>query len=654
MHLKPTPELGIRSDTQHHLRRMNLTINPGLAALSLLVAVMSVYTALDLTARLRAAKSTAAIWWLLGGSVHLGGGLWATHQISLIAMEGRAPLLLDGRLLLLSLLLAIGTCAFALYRVGRAPLSTRGLLPGALSVGIGISAMHLCAAAALLPTVAMVQVPWAIASAVLITSVAALAGLRAGLSAPDDAADLAFGRRLIGALAIGAAIFVQQQLSLSAMHRASSSLPSVANSGLWVMDLSELALAVAVVILVLLCISLLASRTSERQAQSRQRLLRQLEASNQELAAEVQARKRMQRHLLDSEARFRAAFEDAAIGMALLSPSGRWRKLNGELLAMLGGQAGLWHEQSIQEAIPADEWPMLEAEMRRLLACEPNGDGLELQLRQLNGEWRWVRLHLALLRDDQGQPAHFVAQIQDISERHLLEAELKRSNQELEHFAYAASHDLQAPLRGISGFAKLLQRRYAEQLDEEGREYLQLMLDSTRSMNDLIQALLELGRVGRGGIDCQPLDLRLPIDDACARLQALIVERSAVVHLPDALPTVLGDSKLLAQLFQNLISNAIKFQPGEQPRVDLTVAGVGDFVRVDVRDYGIGIEARHFERIFRIFQRLHTQDEFLGSGIGLSICEKIARLHGGSIQVSSVPGNGSCFSVLIQRASAEP
>ena len=620
-------------------------INPGLAALSLLVAVMSVYTALDLTARLRAASTRAANWWLLGGALHLGGGLWAMHQIGLIALEQRAPLLMDGRLLGLSLLLAVLTCGFALYRVGRTTLSTRGLLPAALAVGVGISAMHLCAAAALLPFHLGAVEPLGIMAAVLIASLAALAGLRTGLSSPDVASDLAFGRRVIGAVAIGGAMFVQHQLSFSALQWAPRSPADLDIA--WVLDLSDLALAVAVVILVLLCISLLASRTSERQAQSRQRLLMQLEASNQELAAEVQARKRMQRHLLDSEARFRAAFEDAAIGMALLRPDGQWLKMNSVLLKMLGGSAREWQTQGIQRTVPPEQWPALESEMQRLRAHEANGDGLELQLQKAGGERHWVRMHLALVHDELGSPSYFVAQIHDISERHHLEAELKRSNQELEHFAYAASHDLQAPLRGISGFAKLLQRRYSDQLDKDGQEYLQLMLDSTRSMTDLIQGLLELGRVGRGGIDTQELALQAPLDDARQRLSTLIAERSADLRFPTELPSINGDAKLLAQLFQNLISNAIKFQPGSAPRVDLEVHHSDGFVRLDFRDHGIGIDPRHFDRIFRIFQRLHTQDEFQGSGIGLSICEKIVRLHGGRIDVQSSPGRGSCFSVVL-------
>ena len=620
-------------------------INPGLAALSLLVAVMSVYTALDLTARLRAASTRVANWWLLGGALHLGGGLWAMHQIGLIALEQRGPIVLDGRLLGASLLLAVGTSGFALYRVGRATLNTRGLWPAALAVGVGISAMHLCAAAALLPFHLAAASPWGIGAAITIASLAALAGLRTGLSSPDVASDLAFGRRVIGALAIGGAMFAQHQLSFSALQwtpRASAHLNAP-----WAMDFSDLALAVALVVLVLLCISLLASRTSERQAQSRQRLLRQLEASNQELAAEVQARKRMQRHLLDSEARFRAAFEDAAIGMALLSPDGKWLKMNSVLLRMLGGSLSEWQNQTIAQAVPAEQRAGLETEMQRLGAHEANRDGLELQLLTATGNRHWVRVHLALVHDDSGAPSYFVAQIQDISERHQLESELKRSNQELEHFAYAASHDLQAPLRGISGFAKLLQRRYAAQLDEEGREYLQLMLDSARSMSDLIQGLLELGRLGRGGIDAQELSLQLPLDDARQRVRSLITERAADLRFPNELPTVYGDAKLLAQLFQNLISNAIKFQPGAAPRVDLEVHHSDGFVRLDFRDHGIGIDPRHFERIFRIFQRLHTQDEFQGSGIGLSICEKIVRLHGGHIEVQSAPEKGSCFSVML-------
>lgn len=228
--------------------------------------------------------------------------------------------------------------------------------------------------------------------------------------------------------------------------------------------------------------------------------------------------------------------------------------------------------------------------------------------------------------------------------REALTAKLAQSNKELEHFAYVASHDLRAPLRTVTGFSSLLRRRYSDVLGEEGNELLDLILEGTVSMEALIDGLLDLSRVNS---DVQQIwfDLDAAASEALKRLASTVEERGAQVSKDD-LPQLHGDPRLLTQLLQNLVANGIKFQPGDAPRVQISAQRSNDGgLALAVRDEGIGIAPEHINAIFDIFRRLHTAEEFEGTGIGLSVVRKIADLHEGSISVESTPGAGSTFTL---------
>ena len=231
---------------------------------------------------------------------------------------------------------------------------------------------------------------------------------------------------------------------------------------------------------------------------------------------------------------------------------------------------------------------------------------------------------------------------EEAAARESLTAKLAQSNKELEQFAYVASHDLRAPLRTVSGFSSLLQKRFSERLGKEGEELLELILGGTASMGALIDGLLDLSRVNRQ-LSEDWFELDAAAEDALQRLSSTVAERHAVVE-KGPLPCVFGDVRLLTQLLQNLVSNGIKFQPGEAPQVQIN-AGVSECggLALTIRDHGIGMRAEDLERIFDIFCRLHTVDEYDGTGIGLAIVRKVAELHGGRIEVESVPGEGSAF-----------
>jgi chemotaxis family two-component system sensor kinase Cph1 len=269
--------------------------------------------------------------------------------------------------------------------------------------------------------------------------------------------------------------------------------------------------------------------------------------------------------------------------------------------------------------------------------------------RKKNGELYHAQQTITPVIDPAGCITHFGSIMRDISDSVRVKKELEQANQnlahsnrDLEHFAYIASHDLRAPLRTISSFAQLIQRRCLDKLDAESKELFGFIDVGIQQMNELIDGLLELSRVDTKGKAFESVNLTALCQRAIMSLHATISEaRAEVTH--DNLPTVMGDRRQLVQLLQNLIGNAVKFRNAVPPVVHVSAEQWEDKWRLSVRDNGIGIEAKNAERIFGIFKRLHAQSEYPGSGIGLSICKRIVERHNGRICVESQPGQGTVF-----------
>ncbi|NUB93898.1 PAS domain S-box protein [Haloterrigena sp. SYSU A121-1] len=239
-------------------------------------------------------------------------------------------------------------------------------------------------------------------------------------------------------------------------------------------------------------------------------------------------------------------------------------------------------------------------------------------------------------------------------ERQLSETvdELEASNERLEQFAYAASHDLQEPLRMVSSYLGLIESRYADELDEDGREFIEFAVDGADRMREMIDGLLEYSRIDTQGEPFEPVDLEAVFEDVLTDLQMMLEESDAAITA-ESLPTVRGDPTQLRQLLQNLLSNAIEYSGDEPPRVHLEAERRGRRWRVSVEDEGIGIDPEDADRIFQVFQRLHSREEYDGTGIGLALCRRIVERHGGEIWVDAEPGEGATFSFTLPRAETD-
>lgn len=226
-----------------------------------------------------------------------------------------------------------------------------------------------------------------------------------------------------------------------------------------------------------------------------------------------------------------------------------------------------------------------------------------------------------------------------------LNAELQRSNGELEWFAYVASHDLSEPLRAVSSFARRLADKYEGQLDADADDYLAFILDGTERMRELIQALMTYSRVGRGELHAEWVDTQALVEATLVSLGVGIDDPR--VEVAPGLPGVRADRALLGQVFQNLIANALKFTGGSEARVRVAAQRHGPEWLYSVADQGIGIEARYAERVFEVFERLHARDVYEGAGIGLAVCRRVIERHGGLIwvQPDTPVGTTICFTL---------
>lgn len=372
--------------------------------------------------------------------------------------------------------------------------------------------------------------------------------------------------------------------------------------------------------------------------------------------------------LAESEQRFRATFEQAAVGMAQIGLDGKWLRVNDRLCEMLGyRREELLTLSSLDLTHPEDRETAF-SRMQSLLIGDVTSYTLEKRYVCLDGSVLWVSHTVALVRKD-GEAQYFIAVTEDIGKRKAAEEEIRRlhdelerrveertaelaaANQELEAFSYSVSHDLQAPLRSIGGFAQIIFEDYGTALPAEARGYLGRVRQSAKHMGQLIDDLLAFSRLGRRPLKTHMADLRMLAEQCVMELKGIDPERAVNVSV-GALPSCQCDPILFKQVLTNLLSNAFKFtRQAENPQIEVGSLSSENEKVIYVRDNGLGIDMRYADKIFDVFERLHRAEEYEGTGVGLSIVKRIVERHGGRVWVESQLGQGATFYFTLTNAS---
>ena len=373
-------------------------------------------------------------------------------------------------------------------------------------------------------------------------------------------------------------------------------------------------------------------------------------------ARDITERKQMEKTLQEREELFRLAFDRAPIGITLVSTDGKFIRVNDALCEMLGYSELELIQLTFQEITYPDDLAAYLALVQELLEGKKNYYSMEKRHISKEGNIVWIILSVSLAKDPSGEPLYFIAQIQNITPRKQNEAQqqklitqLKISNQELEDFAYVASHDLQEPLRKIQTFGDRFKVKYGKVLDEKGLDYLQRMQSAANRMQTLIRDLLNFSRVTTKAQPYLPVSLFQIVAEVIDDLENRIEQTKAEVEVGELL-TIQADSLQMRQLFQNLIGNALKFQvPENRPivKVEAILQSETNQVKIMVSDNGIGFEEKYLDRIFTPFQRLHGKQKYQGTGMGLAICRKIVERHNGNITARSTPNQGTTFVVTL-------
>ncbi len=648
-----------------------------LAALSVIIAILASYAALDFARLVTSAQGRARFRWLIGGASAMGFGIWSMHYIGMLAFRLPIPVQYDWPTVLLSLLAAILASAIALFLV-------QGLvvLRSALArIQRGISELEV-AKRELHRKATFVELLQVVAVAANETT-SVEAALKFTLDRVCEHTEwlvghvYSFSQGKKTELISSKIWHLENAVQFEAFRQATESTPLAIGVGLpgriaesgkpaWIPDINQdtnfprkkLAadlgvkgafgfpiLAQGEVVAVLEFFS----RNIEEPDSE---LLTVMSNIGAQLGQVVERSRAQQELARKTEARYQLLVEQLPAVPYVAEPGaeGEWLYVSPRIESMLGFSPAEWIADRhlwFRQVHPEDRGGALAEEK----ALEERGEAFHCEYRMLarDGSIVWIYDAAALVPDaTSGRPLQHGV-LFDISERKRAKQELAskaeelaRSNAELELIAYVASHDLQEPLRMVASYTQLLARRYKGKLDAEADEFIGFAVDGATRMQQLIQDLVSYSRLTTRGKALNLTQAEVACNSAIENLQESVKESNAQVSV-GTLPEVFADARQLTQLFQNLIGNAIKYRNERRPEICVAATPNGKEWIFSVQDNGIGIQPQYFERIFQIFQRLHTRKEYSGTGIGLAVCRKIVERHGGRIWVESQHGKGSTF-----------
>ena len=375
------------------------------------------------------------------------------------------------------------------------------------------------------------------------------------------------------------------------------------------------------------------------------------------------------RELRQSEERFRSAMEHSAIGMSLIAPDGTWLDVNQAKCEMTGYTRGEMIGQNFYKIIYPDDLFANLQHYQRLLDGEIDSYRLEGRHLHKSGRVIWVDASVSIVRDENRKPIYCIAQIQDITHRkrdeellRTLNAELeqrvqerthklKEANKELEAFSYSVSHDLRAPLRAIDGFSRILLEDNVDKLDEDGKRVLGVIRSNTQNMGRLIDDLLAFSRLGRKQMEPCLVNMTELASDVFQQVKSGCVDQNIHLNLAP-LPNIEGDPALIRQVFVNLLSNAVKYsKTRSESLIDVSARPENGEYVYSIKDNGVGFDMAYSNKLFGVFQRLHSIEQFEGTGVGLAIVQRIVHRHGGRVWANAKIDEGATFHFSLPKES---
>ncbi len=606
-----------------------------LVTLSVVIAMLASYAALDLAGRITAARGRVRLAWLVGGATAMGVGIWSMHYIGMLAFSLPVPVLYDWPTVLLSLLAAIFAAAVALFVVSRQRMGWVRALTGSAIMGTGIATMHYTGMAAMRLSAACSYDPLLLTLSVVLAIVISLVALWLTFRFREDGKAIGWWKTA-SAIVMGAAIPVMHYTGMAAARFTPSTLiPDTSHA----VSTSSLGIAgVSAVTLLVLAVAVLTSAVGRR-----------FSVQSLELDA--------------SEQRYRLLIEGVKdYAIFTLTPDGHVTSWNLGAERIKGYRADeiigrhfscFYPEEDIRNGKPEQELRTAISEGR----IEDEG----WRVRK-DGSKFWASVVITALSDSAGHLQGFSKISRDITERkraqdkiHELSKEMERRNteliavnKELESFSYSVSHDLRAPLRAIDGFSLALLEDCQDRLGREERAHLQRVRAAAARMGQLIDDMLQLARTARCEMVHQSVDLSSLAQEIASQLQKSEPKRQARFVIAPGL-TVQGDRGLLRIVLENLLGNGWKFT-SRQPdaRVELGICRQNGQEVYFVQDDGAGFDMRYVDKLFGAFQRLHDVSEFPGTGVGLATVQRIIHRHGGRVWAEGAVGQGATFYFVLE------
>lgn len=641
---------------------MTGTYDIWLVGLSIVIAVIASYATLDLASRLTASRDGAAAYWLVGGSLSMGIGIWAMHFIGMLAFHLPIPLAYDIPITLGSMIPAVLASALALFVIRRRSTGRRAWLFSSCAIGLGIVTMHYSGMAALRMSPPLRYDPFLFAASVVVAIAASMVALKLAFRLrPSSSVFATMRHKLAVAVVMGLAIAGMHYTGMAAALFDAQSVCLAAPTGLDRQDLAVIVIAGAMLIFLLTFATSAFDETLQLRATEIARNM------TQELRASQQRLERSEQALREALQKLEMIVQGSPLAIYTRDLHGIVTSWNPAAEKMFGWRADEIIGQPLL-TVPEGKQQETEALRQRVL----NGESFvqaEVRRRRRDGSTFDISSTLAPLRDSAGRISGYLAIAADITERKRAEAEIRSlnnelearvaertrqleaanselefTNRELESFSYSVAHDLRAPLRAINGYCGILAEDFAgKPLDGAALDYLQRTRTAAGRMGELIDDLLDLTRVGRTEVRRDEIDLSALAHAVAATLRSADPHRNVDIVIAPAAPAR-ADPGLTRIALENLFGNAWKFtSKSGSARIEFGVAAFEGKPVYFVRDNGVGFDPAFGDKLFEQFQRLHEDHEFEGTGIGLAIVDRIVRRHEGKIWAEGAVGQGATF-----------